>query len=103
MLFVYDFGIKNVHRIDVEHLLNGLKDHYKVKIDWTEDFIVASHLTGTTKIDMLTSPCQDTSKSNYKNMNTFERDYLKTAHTQLLQISMEKLPKILSQTTIPKK
>ncbi len=32
------------------------------------DCIVESHLIGTTKIDVLTSPCQDTSRNNSKSI-----------------------------------
>ncbi len=30
------FGIKYVYKKDAEHLLNALKDHYKVEIDWND-------------------------------------------------------------------
>ncbi len=30
-----DFGIKYVNKKDAEHLLNALKDYYKVEIDLT--------------------------------------------------------------------
>ncbi len=36
MMIVDDFGIKNVNKMDAEQLLNNLKDHCKVKIDWTD-------------------------------------------------------------------
>ncbi len=58
-----------------------------------------SLLTGTEKIGMLISPRQDTSKNNYKNMNTYEMDHIKIVHIWLQPRSMEKLPKIPSPKT----
>ncbi len=35
MLVVDDFGSKYVNKRDAEHLLDALKDHYIIIIDWT--------------------------------------------------------------------
>ncbi|KAL7462304.1 hypothetical protein ACHAXS_002687 [Conticribra weissflogii] len=37
-LFVDDFGIKYFHKKDADHLQNALKDHFKMKIDWSGEF-----------------------------------------------------------------
>ncbi len=34
MLIVDDFGLKYVNKSDEVHVLNALKNHYKVGIDW---------------------------------------------------------------------
>lgn len=53
------FGNKYVIKRDTKHLLNALKGNYKVKLIGLADYIAESHLTGTTKTDMPTYPCQE--------------------------------------------
>ncbi len=50
------------------------------------DCIAESHLIGTTKIDVLTSPCQDKPRNNSKSMNTFKKDHLKIACFQVVSM-----------------
>ncbi|KAL7453506.1 hypothetical protein ACHAXS_000302 [Conticribra weissflogii] len=35
LMIVVDFGIKYINKKDAVHLLNALKDHYKMNFDWT--------------------------------------------------------------------
>ncbi len=79
-----------------------LKTITKWKLIELAHCIVESHLTGTTKIDMLISPSQDKSKNNSKNMSTFGKDHLKIAHTQHQPKIMEKPSKIPLVKILPK-
>ncbi|KAL7464146.1 hypothetical protein ACHAXS_004481 [Conticribra weissflogii] len=63
-----------------------------------QNCIVESHLTEFTKTNMLTSPCQDTSRNYSRNVNTFLKEFLMIAHTQPQQ-SIVKPPKVPSQKT----
>jgi hypothetical protein len=61
-LCVDDFGVKYFSTADADHLLNSLRQHYKISVDWagtpptTEDFLSS----GITRKNMLTSRCLDT-------------------------------------------
>ncbi len=51
-------------------------------LDWWT--ILWKHLPRSTETDMSMSICQDSSRSNPKNIITLKKDHLKTAHTPLL-------------------
>lgn len=102
MLVADDFGIKYVNKRDTEHLINDLnKTITKWNLIWLTDCIVQSHLTESTKTDKLTPLCQYTLKTN-KNLNTFKNDHIKIAVIQHSHKSVEKLPNIKFQKTLPR-
>ncbi|KAL7447610.1 hypothetical protein ACHAXS_000009 [Conticribra weissflogii] len=92
-LVVDDFGIKYVNKKDAKHLLNALKDHYKVEVDWTGELYCGITLAWNYKDRYVDISLPGYIKNNSRNMSTFAKDQTKTAPTRHHQKIWQSCPR----------
>ncbi len=80
-LVVDNFGVKYVHKSDVNHLIASIKTTYHLPKIGPETCIMELNSGGIMTIKLSTYPCWGTSKRNCKNMSTSDLNSHSIAHT----------------------
>ena len=83
-----NFGVKFVNKDDVDHLISSIKTKYSLTKIGRATYIAASPSSGITSDERSISQYPDTSKRNYKNMNTSDLEKCKRVHTHLSRRSL---------------